>query len=302
MAGEATGVLAQFAASLRYDDLPESVRDHCKDLLLDALACALAGHQGEETHQLDGAGGRARAIQRSERHRRRPPVARRRDAAQRLSDHRHDHVRRASRDHDARHAGGDPAGAGDRRPGRQLRPRSPGRDRRRLRGDDADRHRARLSGIPQARLARAGRARAVRRGGGGRPAARLRRRHHGARLRARRQPGRRHLRGLGHADGEIPPVPRRPVRPDGRAARGAEIRRDPRIPHRQGRRPVQHLCQWRTARPRHRRSRQALGARADRAAAVAVGVADAGDELGPVRHPGEARRSIRPRSRPCAWR
>jgi len=52
MAGEATGVLAEFAAALRYDDLPASVRDHCKDLLLDALACALAGHQGEETHQM----------------------------------------------------------------------------------------------------------------------------------------------------------------------------------------------------------------------------------------------------------
>ena len=53
MAGEATEVLAQFAASLRYDDLPDNVREHCKDLLLDALACALAGHQGEETHQLE---------------------------------------------------------------------------------------------------------------------------------------------------------------------------------------------------------------------------------------------------------
>ena len=41
MAGEATGVLAEFAASLRYEDLPESVREHCKHLLLDALACAL---------------------------------------------------------------------------------------------------------------------------------------------------------------------------------------------------------------------------------------------------------------------
>ena len=52
MPGEATGVLAQFAASLGYDDVPERVREHCKDLLLDALACALAGHQGEETHQM----------------------------------------------------------------------------------------------------------------------------------------------------------------------------------------------------------------------------------------------------------
>ena len=130
---------------------------------------------------------------------------------------------------------------------RQLRPRPPGRHRRRLRGDDADRHRHRLSGIPQARLARAGRVRAVRRRRRGRPAARLRRRHHGARLRARRQPGRRHLRGLGHADGEIPPVPRRPLRPDGGAAGRAEIRGDARVPHRQGRRPVQHLCQWRAS-------------------------------------------------------
>jgi 2-methylcitrate dehydratase PrpD len=52
MASEATQVLAQFAASLGIDDVPERVREHCKDLLLDALACALAGHQGEETHQM----------------------------------------------------------------------------------------------------------------------------------------------------------------------------------------------------------------------------------------------------------
>jgi 2-methylcitrate dehydratase PrpD len=52
MAGEATQVLAQFAASLGIDDVPERVREHCKHLLLDALACALAGHQGEETHQM----------------------------------------------------------------------------------------------------------------------------------------------------------------------------------------------------------------------------------------------------------
>ncbi len=52
MSDDATETLAQFAATLRYDDLPERVREHCKDLLLDALACALAGHQGEETHQI----------------------------------------------------------------------------------------------------------------------------------------------------------------------------------------------------------------------------------------------------------
>jgi len=52
MPDEATGVLAQFAATLRSEDLPERTREHCKDLLLDALACALSGHPGEETHQL----------------------------------------------------------------------------------------------------------------------------------------------------------------------------------------------------------------------------------------------------------
>src|SRR6195256_402483 len=52
MSGEPTAVLAEFAASLTYEAIPERVRDTCKDLLLDALACAVAGHAGEETHQL----------------------------------------------------------------------------------------------------------------------------------------------------------------------------------------------------------------------------------------------------------
>lgn len=52
MPQEATQVLARFAASLRYEDLPQDVKDHCKNVLLDTLACALAGHQGEETHQV----------------------------------------------------------------------------------------------------------------------------------------------------------------------------------------------------------------------------------------------------------
>src|SRR5207245_11643035 len=37
---------------LTYEAIPERVRDRCKDLALDALACAVAGHAGEETHQL----------------------------------------------------------------------------------------------------------------------------------------------------------------------------------------------------------------------------------------------------------
>jgi 2-methylcitrate dehydratase PrpD len=50
---EVTQALAAFAAGLRFDDLPDRVREHCKLMLLDALACALAGHQGEETHQVE---------------------------------------------------------------------------------------------------------------------------------------------------------------------------------------------------------------------------------------------------------
>src|SRR5215468_4621928 len=52
MAKEATAELAEFASALTYEAIPEGVRAYCKALLLDALACALAGHRGEETHQL----------------------------------------------------------------------------------------------------------------------------------------------------------------------------------------------------------------------------------------------------------
>src|SRR5262249_29596031 len=52
MAGDVTEVLAGFAASLQYDDLSAEVRDHCKNLLLDTLACAVAGHRGGETQQV----------------------------------------------------------------------------------------------------------------------------------------------------------------------------------------------------------------------------------------------------------
>ena len=52
MPGEVTQVLAEFAATMRYEDLPPDVREHCKNVLLDTLACALAGHEGEETHQV----------------------------------------------------------------------------------------------------------------------------------------------------------------------------------------------------------------------------------------------------------
>ena len=52
MQEKATDTLAQFAAALKYEDLPPKVRDHCKNVLLDTLACAVAGHQGEETGQI----------------------------------------------------------------------------------------------------------------------------------------------------------------------------------------------------------------------------------------------------------
>jgi len=52
MAAEATQALAQFAAALRYEDIPPRIREHCKTLLLDALACAVAGRLGEETGQV----------------------------------------------------------------------------------------------------------------------------------------------------------------------------------------------------------------------------------------------------------
>ena len=57
MSGGTTEILAGFAAALRYDDIPERTRACTRGLLLDALACALAGHQGEETAQLAGLAG-----------------------------------------------------------------------------------------------------------------------------------------------------------------------------------------------------------------------------------------------------
>jgi len=52
MAENITATLAAFAAGLKYEDIPERVRENCRVLLLDTLACALAGHLGEETKQV----------------------------------------------------------------------------------------------------------------------------------------------------------------------------------------------------------------------------------------------------------
>lgn len=52
MAEEVTQVLAAYAATLDLDAVPDPVRLQCKNLLLDALACAVAGHLGDETPQV----------------------------------------------------------------------------------------------------------------------------------------------------------------------------------------------------------------------------------------------------------
>jgi 2-methylcitrate dehydratase PrpD len=51
-AATATDVLASFASSLEYDDLPVTVRDRVKDVLLDTVASALAGNVGDEVAQI----------------------------------------------------------------------------------------------------------------------------------------------------------------------------------------------------------------------------------------------------------
>lgn len=49
MEAKPTEELARFAAEVGYEDLPASARDHARHLLLDAIACALAGDFGQET-------------------------------------------------------------------------------------------------------------------------------------------------------------------------------------------------------------------------------------------------------------
>ncbi len=46
---DVTRTFARFASELTYDDIPQSARDCSRYLLLDALACALAGYEGEDT-------------------------------------------------------------------------------------------------------------------------------------------------------------------------------------------------------------------------------------------------------------
>ena len=127
MSGNVTEVLAGFAASLQYDDLPGQVRDHCKNVLLDTLACAVAGHRGEETEQLAAlASGLAQSTESSVIGGDRLSLA----GATMLNgylDHRGHHVRHPSLDADACDAGGGPARVGDRRARWLVGPRPAGR-------------------------------------------------------------------------------------------------------------------------------------------------------------------------------
>ncbi len=52
MNDDLTATLARFASNLRYEDIPEPVQEYSKDLLLDAVACALAGYAGEDTSKV----------------------------------------------------------------------------------------------------------------------------------------------------------------------------------------------------------------------------------------------------------
>jgi 2-methylcitrate dehydratase PrpD len=44
-----TATLSRFASDIRYEDIPQPAREYAKDLLLDAVACALSGYAGEDT-------------------------------------------------------------------------------------------------------------------------------------------------------------------------------------------------------------------------------------------------------------
>ncbi|MBV9173841.1 MAG: MmgE/PrpD family protein [Chloroflexi bacterium] len=45
--------LADFVANFRFEDLPEHARERTRAIFLDAIGCALAGHEGDETGQIE---------------------------------------------------------------------------------------------------------------------------------------------------------------------------------------------------------------------------------------------------------
>ena len=52
MSANPTAELARFIAHLEYDHLPAAIRERVKDILLDTLASAIAGRQGDESRQI----------------------------------------------------------------------------------------------------------------------------------------------------------------------------------------------------------------------------------------------------------
>src|SRR5438477_9271830 len=52
MSSTPSAELARFIAQLEYDQLPAAVRERVKDIILDTLASAIAGRQGDESKQI----------------------------------------------------------------------------------------------------------------------------------------------------------------------------------------------------------------------------------------------------------
>jgi 2-methylcitrate dehydratase PrpD len=57
MSSTPTADLARFVAELKYEDISPAIRERVKDILLDALASALAGRQGDEVKQIQALAG-----------------------------------------------------------------------------------------------------------------------------------------------------------------------------------------------------------------------------------------------------
>ena len=60
MSSDPTKDLAAFFADLRYEVLPDAVRERVIDIVLDTVASAIAGRRGDETAQIGRASCRER--------------------------------------------------------------------------------------------------------------------------------------------------------------------------------------------------------------------------------------------------
>jgi hypothetical protein len=243
MSANVTEALAGFASSLQYQDVPQRVRDHCKNLLLDTLACAVAGHRGEETQQLAALaaalgqsneasviGGEALSLAGA------TILNGYLVTAVTMCD-----VHRPTLTHVTPEVI-PPALAIAERDGASGRDLlvalAAGCEVTTRIGIGLDYPVFRAKGWhgpgvlgPFGAAASAGCAGSTR--------------DHGQGLRARRQPGGRHFRRVGNADREVPPEPGRALGASGGAARRAEVLGDARIPHRRRWRPLQCLREWR---------------------------------------------------------